>query len=108
MNSLNEIFANAGNAKAILLLASFLGGVVASISPCSLAMLPIVIGYIGGYANQPLSKTVVQLFSFIFGTAGISYNRCINYGKISAQRPYVFEDITNVVDCNNYGELVTL
>lgn len=69
MNSLNEIFANAGNAKAILLLASFLGGVVASISPCSLAMLPIVIGYIGGYANQPLSKTVVQLFSFIFGTA---------------------------------------
>ena len=69
MNSLNEIFANAGNAKVILLLASFLGGVVASISPCSLAMLPIVIGYIGGYANQPLSKTVVQLFSFIFGTA---------------------------------------
>ena len=69
MNSLNEIFANAGNAKAILLLASFLGGVVASISPCSLAMLPIVIGYIGGYANQPLSKTVIQLFSFIFGTA---------------------------------------
>lgn len=69
MNSLNEIFANAGNAKAILLLASFLGGVVASISPCSLAMLPIVIGYIGGYANQPLSKTVFQLFSFIFGTA---------------------------------------
>ena len=60
MNSLNEIFANAGNAKAILLLASFLGGVVASISPCSLAMLPIVIGYIGGYANQPLSKTVIQ------------------------------------------------
>ena len=69
MNSLNEIFSNAGNAKAILLLASFLGGVVASISPCSLAMLPIVIGYIGGYANQPLSKTVIQLFSFIFGTA---------------------------------------
>lgn len=69
MNNLYEIFSNAGNAKAILLLSSFLGGIVASISPCSLAMLPIVIGYIGGYANQPVSKTVVQLFSFIFGTA---------------------------------------
>lgn len=46
--------------------------------------------------------------AFISGTAGISYNRCINYGKITAQRPYVFEDVTNVVDCNNYGELVTL
>lgn len=72
MNNLYDIFStslNAGNAKMILLLSSFLGGVVASISPCSLAMLPIVIGYIGGYANQPVSKTVIQLFSFIFGSA---------------------------------------
>lgn len=72
MNNLYDIFTttlNASNAKIILLLVSFLGGVVASISPCSLAMLPVVIGYIGGYANQPLSKTVAQLFSFIIGTA---------------------------------------
>lgn len=72
MNNLYNIFTTslvAGNAKIILLLVSFLGGVIASISPCSLAMLPVVIGYIGGYANQPLSKTVVQLFSFIIGTA---------------------------------------
>ena len=72
MNNLYDIFTSslvAGNAKIILLLVSFLGGVIASISPCSLAMLPVVIGYIGGYANQPLSKTVVQLFSFIIGTA---------------------------------------
>ena len=72
MNNLNDIFTaslNASNTKLILLIISFLGGIIASISPCSLAMLPVVIGYIGGYANQPLSKTVVQLFSFIFGTA---------------------------------------
>ncbi len=72
MNNLYDIFTTslvAGNAKIILLLVSFLGGVIASISPCSLAMLPVVIGYIGGYATQPLSKTVVQLFSFIIGTA---------------------------------------
>lgn len=72
MNNLYNIFSislNAGNAKLILLLSSFLGGVVASISPCSLAMLPIVIGYIGGYANQSVSRTLVQLISFIFGSA---------------------------------------
>ena len=72
MNNLIDIFTtslNPDSAKIILLLVSFLGGVIASISPCSLAMLPVVIGYIGGYANQPLSKTVVQLFSFIIGTA---------------------------------------
>lgn len=72
MNNLYDIFTTSlsvDNAKIILLLISFLGGIVASISPCSLAMLPVVVGYIGGYANQPLSKTVVQLFSFIFGTA---------------------------------------
>lgn len=72
MNNLYNLFSTglqSGNAQLILLAASFLGGVVASISPCSLAMLPIVIGYIGGYTQQSVSKTVVQLFSFIFGTA---------------------------------------
>ena len=72
MNSLYNIFTtslHAGNAQIILLLASFFGGIVASISPCSLAMLPIVIGYIGGYAEQNVSKTIVQLLSFIFGSA---------------------------------------
>ena len=72
MNNLYEIFTTglqSGNTQLILLLASFLGGVVASISPCSLAMLPIVIGYIGGYADQKVSTTALQLFAFIFGTA---------------------------------------
>lgn len=72
MNNLYNLFSTglqSGNAQLILLAASFLGGVVASISPCSLAMLPIVIGYIGGYTQQSISKTVIQLFSFIFGTA---------------------------------------
>ena len=48
---------------------SFLGGLVASISPCSLAMLPIIIGYIGGYSEEKPLKTFVQLLFFVFGTA---------------------------------------
>jgi len=67
MNNLYEIFAtniNSCNMQLVLILSSFLGGIIASISPCSLAMLPIVIGYIGGYSKQTVSKTIIQLFSF--------------------------------------------
>jgi len=49
--------------------ASLAGGVIASISPCSLAMLPLIIGYVGGYSKETPFRTFVQLCCFIFGTA---------------------------------------
>ena len=55
--------------KITMLLASFLGGVIASVSPCSLAMLPIIIGYVGGYSKEKPLKTFFQMLFFIFGTA---------------------------------------
>ena len=68
MDNLAEVFAN-GGAWYILLAVSFLGGIIASISPCSLAMLPLIIGYVGGYSKESPFRTFVQLCSFIFGTA---------------------------------------
>lgn len=53
----------------LLYLISFVGGVIASVSPCSLAMLPIIIGYVGGYSEAKPSKTFVQLIFFIIGSA---------------------------------------
>lgn len=47
--------------------AVFVGGVVSSISPCSLGILPIIVGYIGGYAENTTKKTVIQLIFFILG-----------------------------------------
>lgn len=59
-----------GNTSIMLLFTlSFLGGLIASISPCSLAMLPIIIGYVGGYSDEKPFKTFLQLVFFIFGTA---------------------------------------
>lgn len=58
-----------GNFQLILVALSFLGGILASISPCSLAMLPIIIGYIGGYGDGDHLKTFIQLLSFIFGSS---------------------------------------
>ncbi len=68
MENYVELFT--GNTSILLLFGlSFLGGLVASISPCSLAMLPIIIGYVGGYSDEKPFKTFLQLAFFIMGTA---------------------------------------
>ena len=53
----------------LMFLASFAGGIIASISPCSLAMLPLIIGYVGGYSKETPIRTFIQLCCFILGTA---------------------------------------
>lgn len=53
----------------LLYLLSFIGGLIASVSPCSLAMLPIIIGYVGGYSKEKPAQTFVQLLFFIIGSA---------------------------------------
>lgn len=47
--------------------AVFAGGVISSISPCTLGILPIVVGYIGGYSENTTKRTVIQLLFFILG-----------------------------------------
>lgn len=58
-----------GTFRFMLIGLSFLGGLIASISPCSLAMLPIVIGYIGGFNENDNKNTLLQLVSFVLGSA---------------------------------------
>ncbi len=68
MENLASLFS--GETSLILLFAlSFLGGLIASVSPCSLAMLPIIIGYVGGYSKDKPIKTFFQILSFVLGTA---------------------------------------
>lgn len=47
--------------------AVFAGGIISSISPCTLGILPIVVGYIGGYSENTTQRTVWQLLFFILG-----------------------------------------
>jgi cytochrome c-type biogenesis protein len=61
--------AGSGHFGLIMLLVSFLGGLLASISPCSLAMLPIIIGYVGGYSNENPAKIFLQMLFFVFGSS---------------------------------------
>lgn len=50
-----------------LLMLVFLGGVVTSISPCTLGMLPVVVGYVGGNAENKTKKIVFQVICFVLG-----------------------------------------
>ena len=55
----------------ILLFVSFIGGIIASLSPCTLGILPIIVGYIAGYGHKSNLKTFVQMFFFVLGMAVI-------------------------------------
>jgi cytochrome c-type biogenesis protein len=67
-NLINHIFtANAGQISLWIMLAVFAGGIISSISPCTLGILPIVIGYIGGYSENTTKRTVIQLIFFVVG-----------------------------------------
>ena len=72
MDNLVQIFSTNSTGLgvwALMFAASLAGGVIASISPCSLAMLPLSVGYVGGYSKETPLRTFVQLCFFIFGTA---------------------------------------
>jgi cytochrome c biogenesis protein CcdA len=47
--------------------ACFLGGVISSASPCVLAMIPLVIGYVGGYAEGSQKKAIQYSAVFTLG-----------------------------------------
>ena len=74
-----------------LYLISFLGGLIASVSPCSLSMLPIIIGYVGGFTEQKPAKIFLQMVLFVLGTAlvfSIIGVACAVTGKVFASNGY--------------------
>ncbi|MGD9579931.1 MAG: cytochrome c biogenesis CcdA family protein [Vampirovibrionia bacterium] len=46
---------------------AFAGGVISSVSPCVLSVLPIIIGYIGGYTEGKTSSAFKQSLLFVAG-----------------------------------------
>lgn len=69
ITNLTQSLAGTGHFSIIMLAISFIGGLLASISPCSLAMLPIIVGYVGGYSEGSTAKTFIQMLFFVFGSS---------------------------------------
>jgi cytochrome c-type biogenesis protein len=53
----------------ISLIIIFFAGLLTSLTPCMLSMLPITIGYIGGYESQGKKQALIQSIWFSFGLA---------------------------------------
>ncbi len=45
----------------------FIGGIISSSSPCVLATIPLVIGYVGGYSGGDRRKAVLYSLTFVIG-----------------------------------------
>lgn len=99
MANLSDLF-NSQTSVYILFGASFLGGLISSISPCSLSMLPLIVGYIGGYSNEKPLKTLSQMVVFVLGTAivfaGIG-GICAITGKVFIGNPYFALIVSSVI-----------
>lgn len=84
-----------------------LAGLLTSLSPCMLSMLPITVGYIGGYQNQSKKQATVQSIWFALGLAttlallGIvaaSVGRV--YGQIGTGLPIIVSAIAILMGLN--------
>lgn len=72
MDSIFQTFSgylSAQSAPYIITLMSFLAGILSSLSPCSLGILPLVIAYVGGSEKKKNSALFVQMLSFSLGLA---------------------------------------
>ncbi len=64
---LADIQATTQNNHGLAFLAVFIGGLVSAASPCVLAAIPLIIGYVGGYSGGDKKKAALYSFIFILG-----------------------------------------
>ena len=55
------------NQRGLAFLAVFLAGIISAASPCVLAAIPLIIGYVGGYSEGNKKKTALYSLVFILG-----------------------------------------
>ncbi len=64
---LTDIQATIQNNHGLAFLAVFIGGLISAASPCVLAAIPLIIGYVGGYSGGDKKKAALYSFVFILG-----------------------------------------
>lgn len=75
MNNIAEIFSTYAMGKGIMmpiaLIISFFAGIIASLSPCSLGILPLIVGYVGGYSKTDNKRLFIQMLFFSLGLSSV-------------------------------------
>src|SRR3972149_9869349 len=64
---LNHLSQSIADNPLLAYLGVFLGGILSSSSPCVLATIPLVIGYVGGYSEGDRRKALLYSFTFVLG-----------------------------------------
>jgi len=65
---LNEILPElVGNVSTLTFFVVFLGGLLTSLSPCIISMIPVMVGYTGGQSERSRSKGFVISLLFVLG-----------------------------------------
>ncbi len=64
---LNHLSQSLSGNPLLAYLGVFVGGILSSSSPCVLATIPLVIGYVGGYSGGDRRKAVLYSLTFILG-----------------------------------------
>lgn len=55
------------NQHGLAFVAVFVGGLISAASPCVLAAIPLIIGYVGGYSEGNKKKAAIFSFVFVLG-----------------------------------------
>jgi len=69
----------------ILIIMAFAGGIVSSLSPCTIALLPLILAYVCGVSNNSYWQLSLKLLSFSVGLSsvlGIIGILCAATGKV--------------------------
>lgn len=92
----------------------FIAGLLTSLTPCMLSMLPVTMGYIGGYENQGRKQAAIQSIWFSLGLATTLAGLGITaaslgkiYGQIGAGLP-IFVSLIAILMGLNLLELISL
>lgn len=64
---INEITRGIGHPSVILYSMVVLGGFLTSLNPCVLAMIPVLLGYIGGYQNESRIRSTILSILMVLG-----------------------------------------
>jgi cytochrome c biogenesis protein CcdA len=64
---LNDVPSVIQSSRGLAFLAVFVGGLISAASPCVLAAIPLIIGYVGGYSDGNKKKAALYSLVFILG-----------------------------------------